>query len=271
MTHPVERPILAGRFQVLARLDRGSVAEVYLADDLVLGRPVVVKTLLPMVEPGSPMHDRFHHEARMLAEIEHPHVIGLVCDAVDQDNLRFFVMEHAAHGSLRFLESPEAERDPLQIGTWSLQVCSALDTIHRLGIIHRDVKPGNVLIHADGSARLADFGISHDPRVQLTQAGDSLYSPLFSAPEQAADPREATARSDLYSLGATLFWALTRRSPLALLAGETRGESLEAVPAPLRDAVAHSTAFRPENRFVDALEMHASLEIGLADMRRAEA
>jgi serine/threonine-protein kinase len=198
-----------GRFRVIGALGAGTMGTVYRARDDELGRDVAIKTLRGA--GGDPLlRERFLREARAIGRVPHPHILDLF-DLGTQDGVPYLVMELAAGGSLRALlgrgRLPVEEARRLGI-----QIARALAAAHAHGILHRDVKPANILSTEPGTWKLADFGIAHLPGSDLTTPGQFLGSPAYAAPEYLTEGRFGAA-SDVYGVGATLFEALTGATP----------------------------------------------------------
>jgi serine/threonine-protein kinase len=194
---------LADRYRIERELGQGGMATVYLAQDLKHDRKVAVKVLRPELAAviGA---DRFLKEIKVTANLQHPHILGLI-DSGEVDSLLYYVMPFVEGESLRDRLTREKQlpiADTVRIAT---EIAGALDYAHRHGIIHRDIKPGNILLH-DGQALVADFGIALAVSTagghRLTETGLSLGTPQYMSPEQAMGEREITARSDVYALGA---------------------------------------------------------------------
>jgi tRNA A-37 threonylcarbamoyl transferase component Bud32 len=237
-----------GRYQVIEKLGAGAMGAVYRARDEALGRDVAVKTIRsPGLEGfrAEMFHARFEHEARAVAALSHPHVVNIF-DVGVEGKIPFLVMELVPGESL----ADRLERGPLAIEEargLGAQIAAALEAAHALGIVHRDVKPGNVLAAGPGAWKLADFGVAHVPDSALTITGQFLGSPAYSAPE-ALGRGEFGPPSDVYGLGATLYQALSgqlpfgergRMSPGALASGAAAPAlgDIAAVPADLGAAV----------------------------------
>ncbi|HEU4842563.1 MAG TPA: serine/threonine-protein kinase [Ilumatobacteraceae bacterium] len=205
---------LAGRYVLGAELGRGGMARVVVARDLRLHRQVAVKLLpVPAAEP-SEARQRFVREARAAAAFNHPHAVAIF-DAGVADDVLFIVMELVDGETVA---TRVGRRGPLDVAE-SLrivdEVLQALAAAHRAGIVHRDVKPGNVLLTADGTAKLADFGIAKrldDGAADVTIAGHVIGTPSYLAPEQLAGGR-VTPAVDIYAAGVLLFEMLTGRKP----------------------------------------------------------
>ncbi|MQY05911.1 serine/threonine-protein kinase [Actinomadura macrotermitis] len=200
---------VAGRYRLTGPLGSGGMGTVWRADDLRLGRAVAVKELHTADDPVA--RRRCVREARSIARIDHPNVID-VHDIVDDGEL-WIVMELVDAPSL---DRVLADRGPLPaaaVASIGAQLAAALDAVHRAGVLHRDVKPGNVLLRPDGRVRLTDFGIAAiDGDESLTFSGQLVGSPAYMSPERLAGTGAGPA-SDLWSLGVTLLTLLTGRSP----------------------------------------------------------
>jgi serine/threonine-protein kinase len=256
--------VLARRFEVYDRLARGDTTELFRAVDQASGATVVVKVLLPDVLPATPPALRFEHEATLLETLDHPNVIALVHPLTVERGLRFFVMEHAERGALRDLVNADPAQ-PLDLYlTLALDVLTGLEHLHGQGIIHRDVKPENILVTRDTVGKLGDFGIARDDLNQMTVHGDVLGTPTFMAPEQARDPRDVGPGTDVFALGATLFTLVTGRPGVELIASGFRDDALAACPRLVRDLVSRATALRPHDRYGDAASMRLDVATALA-------
>jgi tetratricopeptide (TPR) repeat protein len=191
---------LKERYRLERLLGRGGMASVWLADDEVLERPVAVKVLSDTIASDPEFLARFRREARIAASLSHPNLIG-VYDYAEGEERPYLVMEHVPGENLAERIAAGGRVDPERLAR---ELLGALSHIHRAGILHRDVKPQNVLLAADGSAKLIDFGIAL-PRdaTALTRTGNLLGTARYVAPE-AMSGQPATERSDLYSSGVVL-------------------------------------------------------------------
>lgn len=268
--------VLAGRYRLGPLLGRGGMAEVYEAMDERLARPVAVKLLLPAfaVQPG--MRDRFESEARSAARLSHPSVVA-VFDSGEDDGTPFIVMERLPGETLadRMGDIP---LDVAWLQGMAHDVLGALGAAHAAGVVHRDVKPANILIAADGRAKIADFGIAkalEEAPSDLTGANQLLGTPAYLAPERL-DGLPATPRSDLYALGVVLYEAL---AGVRAFPGTTPLSVAYAIhhadPAPLNEVrpglradlvatVERAMARDPASRFATAAEMAVALEAGIS-------
>jgi hypothetical protein len=208
--------VVAGRYTILNELGRGGMGIVWLAEDTMIGRHVAIKELhLPDGVPLSErqvFEERVLREARTAGRLNDPAVVT-VYDVVQESGATYIVMELIQAPTLTDMVR---ERGPLpaeQVAKLADQLISALDSAHQAGIVHRDVKPSNIMLAANGRAKLTDFGIAQsldDPR--LTNSGILIGSPSYMAPERIRG-EEASASSDLWALGAVLFFAMEGYSP----------------------------------------------------------
>ncbi|MBX6342429.1 MAG: serine/threonine protein kinase, partial [Thermomicrobiaceae bacterium] len=204
--------LLAGRYRLTRRIGEGSFSETYLATDSALGRQVAVKVLREQYARDPRFVARFEREARAAAAVAHPNVVEVFDYGRDAQTL-FIVMEWVDGSDLKHLIM---ERAPLPIPEavrLIREILRGLGAIHRAGIIHRDVKPQNVLLARDGTAKITDFGIARGALdTGLTDTGMALGTAAYMAPEQASGQR-LTPAADLYSAGVILYEMLTGRLP----------------------------------------------------------
>jgi serine/threonine protein kinase len=254
----LDRP-LAGRYRLGEALGRGGMAEVIDGFDERLQRPVAVKVLRPEMAANADIRRRFEAEARNAARLSHPNVVA-VFDTGEDGGLPFIVMERLPGETLA--DRMAAGRiDPDRLRGVALDILGALTAAHESGIIHRDIKPGNVLLSADGRAKVADFGISKAEEAvdshgraetDTTATNILLGTPAYVAPERL-EGAPATPRSDLYSVGVLLFEALAGAKPSA-------GATLPpGVPADLAASTRRAMAPNPADRFASASAMAAAL------------
>lgn len=259
--------ILAGRYRLLAPLGEGGMASVYRARDLRLNRDVAVKVLREDLTRDPSFLDRFSREAQMVASLSHPHIVP-VYDVGEESGTHFIVMEYVAGYTLHeeiARQGPLSSDRALPI---LRHVLEALGYAHQQGLIHRDVKPHNVLLTQDGTARLADFGIAHLEGNSATQTAAILGSAHYLSPEQSRG-EPATVRSDIYACGVTLYEMLTGAPPFtganALMVANqhlSTDPTLEALPPELRPIVRTALAKDPAQRFPSAGDFAAALPEG---------
>jgi eukaryotic-like serine/threonine-protein kinase len=214
-----EGELVAGRYRLERILGTGGMASVWLARDERLGRAVAVKLLSDSLAQDESYLSRFRREARLAAGLSHPNLVT-VYDFGDEDERPYLVSEYVEGGTLadRITRGTAHELDP---GRLARELLEALDHIHSAGIVHRDIKPGNVLIAPDGSARVTDFGIAEpEDATRLTSTGQVIGTRNYIAPEVLRG-ESATVRSDLYSCAMVLQEAFGNRLPpdLAPLVG----------------------------------------------------
>lgn len=217
--------LVAGRYHLGELLGRGGMADVFRADDERLRRPVALK-LLRVQAASETDRERFAAEAHTLARLDHPAVVTLLDAGLEDDQpwLAMQLVEGATLGS-RFADGAVSPADVAEIGR---QVAEGLAYAHACGVVHRDIKPGNILLAPGGRALIADFGIAHllDGTTRHTAVGQAIGSPAYLAPEQASSG-ELSGATDVYSLGLLLLEALTGDRPF-------RGTATEMVYARLQ-------------------------------------
>jgi serine/threonine protein kinase len=206
--------LIAGRYTLDREIGRGGMGAVWRGTDLTLGRAVALKRVGTAPGGGTPDVRRAEREARLAARLNHPHVVA-VFDLVDEPESgeQWMVMEHVEGTNLAEIVRSHGALAPDQVAPILAQVADALAAAHSAGIVHRDVKPSNILVAQDGNVKLTDFGIARtEADAALTQTGLVTGSPAYLAPEVARG-QLATEASDMWSLGATLCHALTGKPP----------------------------------------------------------
>jgi serine/threonine protein kinase len=265
--------VVGGRYELARVLGRGGMGVVWLADDQLLDRQVALKEITFSLdltdEERGILRERTMREARTAARLDHP-CVTRVYDVVEEEDKPWLVMEHVPSRSLQEIVSTEGPLPPAAVARIGLDVLAALDAAHRAGIVHRDVKPANVLVGVDGHACLTDFGIATSTGdSSLTTQGAIIGSPSYMAPERA-NGEEPQPPVDLWSLGATLYTAAEGR--LAFDRGEPMATLLAVVsepPAPMTEAgslepvLMHLLAKDPAQR-ADVAEARRGLEAVLA-------
>ncbi|MEV0267431.1 MAG: protein kinase [Hamadaea sp.] len=204
--------LLSGRYRLDERIATGGMGDVWRGTDETLGRTVAIKILLPALleEPG--FSERFRLEARTMATINHPGVVDIYDYGSDQQ-VAYLVMEYVEGDALSRTLARVGRLTPARTMALIAQAAEALEAAHLKGIVHRDVKPGNLLVRANGTLVLTDFGIARSAVAsQLTAAGAVLGTASYLAPEQAAG-QTATTASDIYSLGVVAYQCLSGRRP----------------------------------------------------------
>jgi eukaryotic-like serine/threonine-protein kinase len=204
--------VIAGRYSLDREIGRGGTGAVWLGRDEVLGREVAIKRVGMAPGGSSPDLVRAEREARIAASVNHPHVVA-VFDLVDHEDQQWLVMEYVEGHTLADLVRDHGPMSPDDAAAILAQAAEALSAAHAAGVVHRDVKPSNILVTAQGHVKLSDFGIARaEADANLTQTGMVTGSPAYLAPEVASG-QQATTASDVWSLGATLFHTLSGRPP----------------------------------------------------------
>ncbi|TNC24660.1 serine/threonine-protein kinase [Amycolatopsis alkalitolerans] len=211
-----ERRLIAGRYRLERRIGGGAMGVVWLADDELLDRTVAVKQLVLAAglseKEAEQARKRSAREARLAARLQHRYAIT-VFDVADDDGMPVLVMEYLPSQSLAEVRAARGALPPAEVARIGAHAASALAAAHAAGIVHRDVKPGNILLGEDGTAKITDFGISHAADDgTLTGSGSFAGTPAFLSPE-AARGEKPTAASDVFSLGATLYAIVEGRFP----------------------------------------------------------
>jgi tetratricopeptide (TPR) repeat protein len=276
---PLRKKRMIGPYEVLSELGRGAMGIVYLARREGLERTFAVKVLLGGTLANEEAVERFRREAALASRILHPAVVS-VCDMGISDNLPYYVMEHCPGKTLKAVLD---ERGPLETEKavrFVAEIARGLAAAHALGVVHRDVKPANIIIEEKtGSPRIMDFGLARDAKTDetgMTRTGDVLGTPSYMAPEQLTASRDVDARADVYSLGVVLYELLSGTRPfkadtVAHLAAMVLTEDPKPLrqarpgaPAPLEAVVAKALAKTPAGRYASAADFAADLERFLA-------
>ena len=206
--------VLNGRYELRRRIARGGMAEVYLARDQMLDRPVAIKVLYPEFAADPAFVERFRREAQAAANLNHPSIVG-VYDGGTYGGTNFIVLEYVRGRTLAEELAEVGRLAPDRVAEVGAAIAGALSFAHRSGVVHRDVKPGNVLISTQGEVKVTDFGIARaaaNAEDNLTQVGAVMGTATYFSPEQAQG-RPVDPRSDLYSLGVVLYELLVGRPP----------------------------------------------------------
>ncbi len=239
--------LVLGPYRVLDRLGGGSVSTVFLAEHVALGRRVAVKVMPAEADTDPALLERFRTEMRHLAAIDHPNVVAVLdggevpSPGAGRPGLLYMALERVDGGDVEQAVCAGGPQPVERVCDWGRQAAAGLAAAHDAGLVHRDVKPPNLLLTADDRVKVADFGLTREYASTTTPRGTLLGSIEFMAPEQAADATAVGPPADVYGLGVTLFWALSGQLPVPQ--GRTPAESLRAV---LSASPRRVTEFRPD-------------------------
>jgi beta-lactam-binding protein with PASTA domain/predicted Ser/Thr protein kinase len=211
MADVVAGTVIDGRYRVLSRLGSGGMADVFLAEDEQLGRKVALKLLHRRFSEDPGFVERFRREAQAAAGLQHPNIVS-VYDRGAYDGTYYIAMEYLPGRSLKQLIRQEAPIDPLRAIEITIQILKAARFAHRHGVIHRDLKPHNVIIDDSGHVKVTDFGIARAGASDMTETGSIMGTAQYLSPEQAQG-HAVSPTSDLYSVGVVLYELLTGRVP----------------------------------------------------------
>ncbi len=266
--------VLSGRYQMISLIGKGGMANVYLAVDIKTGHEVAVKVLKPEFSQDEEFLSRFQREAQMASKVSHHNIVNLL-DVGIEENIRYLVMEYVKGTNLKELIKEKGKIPPVIAVQITIRILSALQHTHRNGVIHRDIKPQNILVQEQGHIKVADFGIARVANSATLSKGDSVMGSVhYFSPEQAAG-EEVLQTGDIYSVGVVLYEMLTGRVPF-------EGDSPVAVamqhlhnkPRPIQEfspnvtpaiskVVMKAMEKEPKDRYQNAMDMATDLKAAL--------
>lgn len=263
---PRGMPERIGRYRIVGRLGKGAMGVVYSARDDAMDRQVAIKVLMPDLEGEPDIRERFMREARIAGQLMHRNVVT-VYDVGEEDGRLYIVMEQLKGMTLgqhlKQLEAPDLE----QSVDLMMQLCEGLAAAHARGVVHRDLKPGNIFVLPDGSAKILDFGVARLVDSSMTASGLIVGTPDYMSPEQARG-REIDHRSDIFSMGAVFYQMLSGRRPFAAadlpavlhkVEHENPGLLEQEAPAELDQIVRKALAKDPARRYQHVAELLGDL------------
>ena len=266
--------VLAGRYEILQLIGQGGMGAVYKARDKELDRTVALKTIRPNLAKNADTLRRFKQELILARQITHKNVIR-IHDLGQSDGIKFITMDFVEGRDLRSIVDERGKFEPREAAMIMLQICRALEAAHSERVIHRDLKPQNIMLDPNGRVYVMDFGIARSAYLPgMTQTGALLGTPEYMSPEQARGEK-LTEQSDIFSLGVIFYELLIGKSPyhsdvpLATLWKRMQDKATPpitvdpAIPQALNDIVVKALEIEPGKRFASAREMAQSLEIWL--------
>lgn len=273
-----------GRYEVIERLGQGSMGTVYKARDPLMGRDVAIKRILDQVfrgQEGDEFRERFFREARAAGRLAHPGIVT-VFDVSDHEGIPFLVMEYVAGRTLQSILQTDERMDLNRVCDLGIQLADALDYAHQNGVVHRDVKPANILVTNEGRVKIADFGVAKLVESQATAAGRILGTPAYMAPEQFIGT-PVDGRADLFSVGVVIYCMATGEKPFSgdtVLGVQYRvmhtspvepGKLNPAMPPELEAIILKSIEKNPSRRYQTGKELAQDLRACLSGKPTAAA
>src|SRR5712692_1279147 len=232
--------VIKDRYKLIDERGRGSFATVYVARDTKDNRIYAVKVMHIELSSEGDLLARFQREAHILLNLSDPHIVQIV-DYGEDNSMHFIVMDYIDGQNLKYYTLTNGPMDPSQALNYAQQIAQGLDAAYKQGVVHRDIKPQNILINTQGIIKIADFGLARSREtVTLTQSNVFMGTAYYISPEQAESGRSADTRSDLYSVAAVLFEMLTGNPPFE---GDT---AVDIVMKHMNEKVPSICRLRPE-------------------------
>ena len=270
--------MIDGRYRIVRKLGSGGMADVYMAEDQQLGRRVALKVLHRRFAEDEQFVERFRREASSAAGLSHPNVVAIF-DRGEWDGTYYISMELVEGRTLKEIVREKGPAPPEAAVDLTLQILRAARYAHKHGVVHRDIKPHNVLIDQDGRVRVTDFGIARAGTSDITETGSVMGTAQYLSPEQAQG-RSVDERADLYAIGIVLYELLTGQvpfdadSPVTVALKQVSempvppAELVPAIPPAIDAVVLHALEKDPDRRWQNADEFIAALETARAEPQR---
>ena len=232
--------VIKSRYKLIDEIGRGSFATVYIARDTENNHIYAVKVMHTELADDGELLARFQREAHILLNLSDPHIVRII-DYDDENNMHFIVMDYIDGQNLKYHTLTHGPLEPMQAMEYARQIAQGLDAAYKHGVVHRDIKPQNILINSKGEVKITDFGLARSREtITLTQSNYFMGTAYYISPEQAESGRSADTRSDLYSVAAVLFEMLTGRPPFE---GDT---AVDIVVKHMREKVPSVCRLRPD-------------------------
>lgn len=258
---PSDTPRLIGnRYEVHEALGTGTTATVFRARDTRLGLERAIKILSPRLSHLEAMRQRFEREAKTTSSLDHPNIVRVHDWGSDGEEF-FIVMELIEGATLREVMNASGKWPPRKAAALIQQALHALQYSHALGVVHRDIKPRNIMVRKTGTAMLTDFGLAHiiGDEAHVTRPGSVMGTFGYMAPEQRVDSGKVDNRTDIFATGATLFTILTDEPPPKRFDDADAVQWMKKIPPPLREVISTATQHKPEERYETAARMAEAL------------
>ncbi len=266
----MEELVFGRRYRATEKIGSGGMADVYKAVDDVLGRTVAIKVLHPRYAAEPNFVARFRQEAQAAANLSHPNIVNMY-DWGREGETYYIVMEYVNGTDLKSIVAQRGPLDPIKVAEYAQQVCAALSVAHGYDVIHRDIKPHNIVLTPDGQIKVMDFGIARAGNSTMTQTNSVLGTAQYISPEQAQG-KPIGAASDLYSLGVTLYELATGKlpfdtdTPVATALAQVNEEPVPprqirgSIPPALEAVIMRAMRKNPAERYTSAAEMREDLK-----------